>query len=364
MKRKIEVSTYSNDSDKYPKQNDEIVVEKFGFSNFFKFSHDTYICDKANNGAILPKIAGSGLIADYYSIKYGCNIEFALKSAFFYETDSYNLAKYFLTPTFTDIRKTPGNYRKAFLWGMDGTHAIPVIYIKEGDQEGILVANSLGTTPNTKKMANDIKINTKIDVYTLAKPRQADDYSCYTDALVIARDTTAFCADKTDYYIPGLLAFISNSSQKEGLFFVTKLPDELLKTCQLSSFLNYPQEKNNRLIHKNETLDNFRSRYTDRDVNTCFGDQGEVATQDLYSYPRKKGLKFIAIMTTQFYLNQVTHALGNTLSLEQKLDFISRAKETIVQEFDSQKRDEQLMQLTRDFMREQNPGNHASCMSI
>ena len=364
MKRKIEVASDSNYSDKYAKNNNEIAVAKFCFFNFFKFSNDTYICDKARSGVVSPKITGSRLIADYYGIKYGCNIEFALKPAFFPETESYSLAKFFLTPTFTDIRNTPGHYRKAFLWGMDSTHAIPVIYIKEGDQEGILIANSLGTTPNTKKMANDIKINTKIDVYTVLNPRQADDYSCYTDALVFARDTTAFCVDKTDYYIPGLLAFICKSSQKEGDFFVSKLPDELLKTCQLSSFLNYHQEKQHRIIHNKETLDNFRARYTDRDVNTSFGENNEPVTQDLYSYPRKKGLKFIAIMTTQFYLNQVNSALDNTLSLEQQLDFIDRAKKTIIQHFDSQKREEQLMQLTRSFIQEQNSSLHSSAMSI
>lgn len=352
MKRKIETDTTAVYPVKHVKNNEKTELEKFIFLKFCEFRHDAYICDYSKNSVVSPKISGSRLIAEYYGIKYGCNIEFALKPASLYGDDLYNLANFFLTSEFTDIRKKPGNYRKALLWGMDSTHAIPVIYIKEGGQEGILIANSLGTTPFTKRIVDTINKTIQIDVYTVLKPRQADVYSCYTDALVFARDATSFCADKTGYYIPDLLAYIKKSGQNEGDFFLTKLPDELLKTCQISSFLNYHQEKNNRIIHNNETLAEFRGRYTDRNVNTRFEEHDEITVQDIYSYPRKKGLKFVAIMKTQFYLNQVSSALDNALTREQQLDFICQAKKIINRVLDK-KREEQLILLAQSFIKEQ-----------
>lgn len=202
MKRKFDSSIGSAERvNKKIRKNDSIIMEKFDSSDFYTEKHDPYLCNSARNRVVSPGIAGSRLIAEYYSIKYGCNIGFALDHTIFGDGGR----------ELSDIRSRKGDYRKAFLLGMDDKHAIPVIYMKEGDLEGILVSNSLGEGTRTNKIVEHIKKHTGIDVYLTTNPRQADRYSCYTDALIFARDSTAFNEIQNDYYIPDLLATLKKT---------------------------------------------------------------------------------------------------------------------------------------------------------
>lgn len=341
MKRKCDTTGSEKRATKKARKNDNLFVEKFDSSNFYTQKHDPYICNSARNRVVVPGIAGSRLIADYYSTKYGCNIVIMPGYSIFGE-DGRELP---------DLGSNTGDYRKAFLLGMDDIHAIPVIYIKEGDFEGILVSNSLGEGIRTEKIVEQIKKHTGLDVYLTTNPRQADQYSCYTDALIFARDSTALNEVQKNYYIPNLLANLKKHHSNKNN--ITTLPNELLKTCQISSFLNYHMDKNsNKFIHKKETLTDFRTRYTDTNIETKVDCDSDVTFNDVYSYPRKKGLKFAIIIRIQFYLNQTDMALENILTREEKLDFLSRAKKIVIHSSNLYEAEEKLSRFALVFIRD------------
>ena len=354
MKRKNETTFFRNVKPKnHEERNEAVQWNKFDLSNFCTIKNDTYICDPEKNKYISPFIAGSLLIAEYYAIKYGCNIAFTRKDAT-YQGKAVTPVHLLNAPEFSEIRRATKDYRKAFLYGMDDDHAMPIIYLKAGGSEGILIADSLGAGYTAKKIALDIKNATGINVYLIEHPRQCDTYSCYTDALLFARDTTAFNPEKNEYYIPDLLSFLkSNSMKLDTEYFLTKLPDELLKTCQISSFLNYHKDKNiEKVIHKNETISNFRIRYTDRNVYTslCLENEKISPTKsEVYSYPRKKSIKLHDIMQIQFYLNQIDAALENGISRNEKLNFINQTK-IIIGNRNTLTKKTQLYQFSYDFM--------------
>ncbi|MBA2709275.1 MAG: hypothetical protein H0U57_01585 [Tatlockia sp.] len=344
MKRKLEPTT-SEKANELDKQS--IRLEKFKFSLFYSTTEDSYICNAYKNRVSSPSLKGSMLIAEYYTNKYGCNIEFCHTQSSF----QIDLAKSINTFKGTTELSDKENYRKAFLWGMDCSHAIPSIYIKEGNTEVIFIANSLASKISSTQSADYINNHTGIDVYFMDRTRQADTYSCFTDALVFARDCTAFSSKHRDYYIQDLLKVLKGQSlKKEKCYLVTKLPDELLKTCQITSFLNQYSDKDRKnIIHKNETLTEFRNRYTDKDTDVRVDSESEITKTDIYNYPRKKGAKFSEIIPIQFYLNQLNLALGNTLSIDKKLDFINQAKNIYRTVFDSSRKEAQLCQLILKF---------------
>lgn len=108
----------------------------------------------------------------------------------------------------------------------------------------------------------------------------------------------------------------------------------------------------NKFIHKRETLTDFRNRYTDINIETKVDFDSEITVNDVYSYPRKKGLKFAIIIRIQFYLNQVVRALENSLSREEKLDFICREKKIVIQSTHIMKAEEKLSQVGLAFIKD------------
>lgn len=80
--------------------------------------------------------------------------------------------------------------------------------------------------------------------------------------------------DKKSYRVPELLTFLDNHSEpsSKGKFHkVTKLPPELLKTTQSSEFTKNYRDESARMVHehkgKPETIEEFKERYTDKDIS-------------------------------------------------------------------------------------------------
>ena len=267
---------------------------------------------------------GMELVAEYYAKKYQTNITLAKiempgLSLVMYADLTHFVAE--INGYLRTLRSTPGdNYRHAFLIGASATHATPVVYIRENGQEGILLADSKGVNAWAAQTAHD---GSGINVYASELTRQADMSSCYTDAMVFCRDTTSVNADTGEYYIPGLLTQLQSRAEPRSGFFAARLPNELLKTAQIASFVGDNREADSeKIIHKGMTLDQFRERKTDKGVLI----KGKDQPVDIASYARKKGAKLANIAEIQFYLKQISDQAGDLfIDTERKL-FIAEAK--------------------------------------
>lgn len=227
-----------------------------------------------------------------------------------------------IKPYLTEAQKKPGDYREAYIIA-NRSHAIFMAYIKEGNKIGILYSDSRGT--NTK-FTHEIYKKTNIKVFTHLDGRQADTKSCFTDGVVMGRDITAINTETQKYRIPNILELLESKEvvEKEGLSLV-RLPNELLKTAQISSFVDFHQDKSDtKKISKNENLAEFRERYT----KTVLFNKG---TKKISSYLQEKSIKYSKIIQIQYYINQIEEQTG-PLSEELKTEFILKAKKILKSE--------------------------------
>lgn len=283
--------------------------------------------------SVSPFPKGKDLIRQYYAKKYKTNMSIpnAGNGNSFVSLNDFaaNFNEYLAS-----AKKIygDGDCRIAFCLGMSSTHATPIIYIKENGREGILFADSKGVNSENSVCIKQIANQSKIPIYAIENVRQKDLYSCFTDALLFGRDATAINPETNSYYIPNLLSSIeSNAKQRvHEEYSTTILPDELLKTSQISSFTGAHHPKpSGKPIHRyqntNETLEKFRERYTDKNITIRRGSE-DTKGINISSYLRKKGIKFADLMEIQFFINQMEEILGNLLTDQKRLDFIWVAK--------------------------------------
>ncbi|MHB1949719.1 MAG: hypothetical protein ACYCQI_16595, partial [Gammaproteobacteria bacterium] len=255
----------------------------------YTIGNDPKIADKKQNLTVTPLQEGRELIAQYYAQKYQTNIEFPHT----YYEEHHLKSFHDITDLVLDIknhllkaRKHSGDYRLAFYIGANKSHATPIIYIKEAGKEGILYADSNGVN---EWVVTQMQQNSGIRVFAIKDTRQADFYSCYTDALVFARDTTAIDPKTGKFRIPNLLQRLEDRSVEEKGYYTTKLPDELLKTAQITEFVESHRQAIPTRAHKDEDLTQFRSRYT---AEASILTHGKVVTKPISTYLRLKGIKF------------------------------------------------------------------------
>ncbi len=289
-------------------------MKKFIARKFFNFYHDRF----SDNPLARPTFLGIQLICEYWHHKYQTNIIQPFK---YYARDnpdcdprpycplySENLKLVDIRGYIENARQQSGDHRLAFIIG--AKHALFMVYIKEGDKEAILFADSI----NASNQAFYIKKEFGINVFDLAGydlQRQADNYSCFNDALAMGRDTTAIDPQTGEYRIKNLLAVLEKRvvNEKNGIFY-TKLPNQLLKTSQISTFVDFHKEEDQTIkIHKNLTLDEFREKYNKQ-------------------YLRILGIKLLKKAEIQFYINKMKIELGG-LSRAGKNDFINSAKKIL-----------------------------------
>ncbi len=292
--------------------------------------------EKIGESKVQPTKEGTALIIQYLNNKYQANISAPVGSYSFKNIHGNGPDILKPLPHFVSIRDIPkinelisaarnqtGDYRQSFIFEGNKGHAIFMVYIREGDKEGILYSDSIGADPN---IAQQINATTGIKVFYTPELRQADNYSCYTDALVFGRDTTGFNPETGQYKIKNLLHMLEEREEKisTGLSTV-QLPNELLKTSQISAFVtdNIDMNKLPQKIHKNETVDDFRERYS-KDMSMPDGETKKISV-----YLHTKGHKYKDIMEIQFYLNEIEKNLGHALAEDIKKDFIKNAKNAI-----------------------------------
>lgn len=261
---------------------------------------------------VQPSNQGYQLIVQYLNQKYVTEITRA--EIEFYWMPHVESRIHQLNDKIAKARETSGDYR--FAWIPGTTHAVNVVYIREHGEEALFYSDSHRNDKDTiLDFAQKLSDLTLLPVYTTFGNRQSDLRSCYTDSLVFSRDITRRNERTGEYLISKFLAVLKHRATAIGhSSFKVKLPDELLKTSQKSVFLNEHKEPDNRVIHKNETLKEFRTRYS---IEAMVGGQQKMVS----SYLVEKGYKYRYIMQIQFYLNQMPY-----LTETQKKAFVKDAK--------------------------------------
>lgn len=310
------------------------------------------ICDeslyyiKKGDGGIELTEKGAELICEYYQFKYQTNIELL------HEKDSNPLVVFLkkLPVILEKARKGKGDYRAAFLLGLSG-HTTLVFYLKEGNSEGIVFADSLG---GAEASAFLVQQETGIQSYYILEGRQHDKYSCYTDAIAMGKDITKKKHGSDEYYYPKLLSYFvqladdgeesdetdeyedpNEIQSTKSTPKITYLPDCLLKTAQLESFMEVHYFSTNFLVHKNERLEPFRQRYTNQ--------------KQFPSYLFEKGLKFSHLIRIQFYLKQVEHLMQDAWSNALAQQYIYQAKQ-IIKDLSDEKISATLFDFSNQFL--------------
>lgn len=310
-------------------------MQKFEPELFFVVQSDVISGD-----IVGPTIEGAKLIAQYINSKYHANICCPVEEdtpivsssteAVITPTQHFIKVPFFgVSPQFNSLiseaKTKSGDYRQAFIFSDSKRvkHVAFVAYIREGNNEGILYSDSLGSN---RISANLIHKITETKVFYNYLGRQAADIGCITDALVFGRDITRMNPETGQYIIQNLLGLLEGREEKvaDGLSLV-KLPNELLKTAQTSKFIDFNKDMNKlqEKIHKDETIDEFRDRYS-KDISTHDGSTKRIST-----YLHTKGNKYRDIMEIQFYLNEIEKEIGHSLPDNIKKDFISDAKTAI-----------------------------------
>jgi hypothetical protein len=152
-------------------------------------------------------------------------------------------------------------------------------------------------------VSDAIARQTGINVYAVRHPRQSSQQGCKVDALIFGRDCTGKL--RGNYIIPNLLTKLHNRATKDAIqSYSVKLPDKLLKTSQISSFTHFHRENAKPIIHKNEALTEFMSRYSDKSVIIKKENKGKIKKESAPAYLRLKGLQLGKVVEYQFYINQ------------------------------------------------------------
>jgi hypothetical protein len=309
----------------------KVVTEAFDPNRYYQ-SYNTGI---QQQGAPLQDLKlfspAVALIAQYYAEKYQTQISYIGESE-----DNLLSALQSLKNNKQD------NFRHAFVIKKD-THDIPVIYLCEKGETALLFADSLGAK---RSDVMNLAIQSKMKVYAVMEQRQASDFGCTVDAVMFARDATAINAKTGEYRIPNLLSKLkSRATLENDSLYQAKLPDELLKTAQITRFVRFHQDDPRTIVHKNESLDAFRDRYTDRQVR--LPKSAALAKQvDISSYLRMKSFKVADVIELQFYINQLHQQLGSQWSQSLRDQFVLDAKEA------RKKGEKTLYQMAVNFLRQ------------
>lgn len=287
-------------------------LAEFRSSDHYYLFPTNIIKSKACLEAVKLNPQGVYLVAQYYREKYKVNIDF-------FEGDKLSPEDY--VAFINRCRAVSGkDYRCVMLLGVNKTHAVTFTYIRENNLEGMLYLDTIGERMNIRCFSRYFDA----PVYTVLGPLQVDAFSCFTNALLFARDLTAKVAN--NYRLPKLLDKLQLSKTViEKNIYAIKLPDELLKTTQHPEFLAKHAEYSERKVHKNETLRQFGNRFQTKNV-VVRDEKGEHAKACVDDYVRLKGFKLINTMQIQFYLNQIQTSLGDKWSTSLRLEFIQKAK--------------------------------------
>lgn len=273
---------------------------------------------------LFPKGMAAELVAQYYREKYGVDI------AFFYDRE--------LLIKFLETFHPKEDTRKAFVLieGDEEPHANLIIYLREKGEEGLLFANSQGTSrPNIEYWGPRFKK----PIYFVTEQRQLDYVACVADALVFSRDATGIDPATKNYIEPDLLRKLKLRAEEiiegSGIYQV-KLPNGLLKTSQDDSFVEIHRQPEDEKKADDKSsrfpITEFRKTHRDEGTYIVYGRRGRVSTLvNPSNYLRTQGFELANIVQIQFYVNQLAALLKKEWTEPVRKQFIENA-ETVLPE--------------------------------
>lgn len=201
----------------------------------------------------MPLDEGLMLMAAHYNIKYGITIVVA--------KDESNIRSALLGESLD---------KDCPLWGVIATcphtsnpHVTPVICSRQ--QSGALQMFCLDSVLNPLEellnAARSVMHEKQGSIwFNLCRPRQADSYSCRTDALAILKDALRDLAQRG---VVDLISFMqkSDADRSRALRWGFNLPPEWGKTVQCSKVLQGADLKSSVISKKNVSLEEFQRLY-------------------------------------------------------------------------------------------------------
>jgi hypothetical protein len=308
-----------------------------GSPEYFLASEDSKVKEAQfrQNIQINPK--GEHLLAKYFRRKYQANIVFPERKVAYGNIERIATSEFpaYAKEFLLELGKTNGDVRCLFYPG--GTHVIPFVYLKQGDREVVLVADSKGgKSGHAALLAEQLK-GTGIEVLNVAETRQRAMLGCRVDAMKFAVSLTGHRPDG-EYLLPNILgALLDHASEPndEGVRSVS-LPAELLRTAQISQFVeaNLKNDDKDRPLlddpNKQRTFAEFREQYTKTftQATEAQPDLTLAEARPKLDYLRQKAWRSAEIIQIEHFNEQLEKILGAKMwAPERQQEFATRMKQ-------------------------------------
>lgn len=203
-------------------------------------------------------IYGMNVITNYYKEKY--NIDIALHNVFSTScVGNYDILKIIGV----EFEKLNNDYLKGIIF-WDNNHALPIILTKINNKKIIIFLDTNSVFLKNLSVSKNLLENFKqVEVWSphCIQGRQADIYSCVTDAFVILKDLLRADLNIIFNNKIELRPEIYKAFSEQVIVF--RMPELLLKTTQVSSYLEDSMANLNMIIGKNQkTLEQKRKENT------------------------------------------------------------------------------------------------------
>lgn len=290
-------------------------IEKFNYDypdeDYYSLG-DVYVNNIEIGQRVLLGPKGKALMKDYYDDKFHTNIKLVAANQLDKIIELIEEEK--------KAHAAEPNYRITFIVDMEtssGFHSLPLIYVKENGEEGVLISDSNSSRSlEYDQFAENLLKKTNISTYVTTEDRQLDGFSCHVDAILYGKYATAWDKEKNDYLTPNILSTFKKGAEKKGkheYYEVSALSYNFLKTAQIKNFVTKYATKDT-IKDITSFLEKHRRNYNAKGVSKIYDD-----------FLRKKGLAFANLIEIQFYVNQLKKLLPHAWP---KLNdpFMERAK--------------------------------------
>lgn len=179
-------------------------------------------------------------LTDYYKKKYGCR-----SSALHWSIGKNDILEFIKSCRQESELFDPSlEYRKV-LFSCEPVHAAPLLYIRKNSKESLVDLNSVALHSRFQEIA---QIHSSIQCFDFENQgfsktiRQIDSVGCFTDAIVMIRETTGKDAEGK-YFLPDIVDFFEKNSEKQSdnSYKIHAFPPTLMVVVQNSDFLNARQ---------------------------------------------------------------------------------------------------------------------------
>jgi hypothetical protein len=263
----------------------------------------------AANGFLALQPSGYNLTQQHYQQQLHANLTFYMDHETFLREAPALL---------NSFKNEDKNYRHGIIVINDAghtNHTIPYIYIKENGDQALLIADSLGVENADAAKIHDL---TKLELLCVKNQRQASDFGCDIDAIILARDCTSYL-ENNQYYIPDLLTQLKTRSTlfmtiDDSNIYSVKLPDKLLTTAEISYFVTVNRETTPDKVYDFDSIDTFREFYYAYDP---------VLKKKVNKFVEDTGWLIADAIEVQFY--QLQEKFGDKLTPESRTAFVAAA---------------------------------------